>query len=527
MRSNTTFEKGLCERAGLFSLSKGQTDLFLLLQANTITYQQLALCKIHGNTEAAGRLSLKRLEKQGYVRSKKIPDTGAAKYYFLTTSGRSFLKQLFPGAFLEEMQANWERRPPGGIQQILHRIRTNDFYFTYIGSCLSRPLPWIIEAPLPDHGCPGQGMPPRCDGLLLSPGSKYYIEQDNSTQSESVILKKISLYQQSGLLSGRQPRNLLVFCLAFPRKQPPAVKPSFSLYRILLHFTRLWGLFEQEYQMPLDYQQFIQVLESSPIQKTVSANEMQALQTLRALHPDMDTLADADRLKKGYLNDSSYSELKDQEMDQLFLKRRRSHFRRIYENYPSLLAYALTGVPIFAVPNHRLCLYQPYIMPREYHLSDQLLKCLLFNGLNTDGWVYCCPLRVRVSGRPDFYFYQGVFHASYGYIAIEHLLIDLSARYRLIHYIKNCRRQERPVFLILVSMDPEASEIRKQLDTASEYNSGNNTVLLQINANTSMYQDPPPQIFTSAPEKQAVRFECDEFDGKIRFIRKEAGYAGF
>ena len=86
MKSNHTFEKSLCESARLFSLSKSQTDLFLLLQASMITYQQLSMCKIHGNTEAAGRLSLKRLEKCGYIQSKKIPDTSAAKYYFLTAS---------------------------------------------------------------------------------------------------------------------------------------------------------------------------------------------------------------------------------------------------------------------------------------------------------------------------------------------------------------------------------------------------------------------------------------------------------
>lgn len=521
MKSNTIFEKSLCESAGLFSLSKGQTDLFLLLQTNTITYQQLLLCKIHGNTEAAGRLSLKRLEKYGYIQSRKIPDTSAAKYYFLTAAGRNFLKKLFPAAFLEQLYISWERRPPGGIQQILHRIRTNDFYFTYVGSRQSRPMPWLIEAPLPESGISRQGQPLRCDGLLISPYSRYYIEQDNSTQSESVILQKVCNYQHSGLFSHREKKNLLVFCLAFPRRQPTAAKPSFSLYRILLRFTRLWSLFEQEYKIPLDYQQFIQILEASPIRKTVSANELQALHTLHILHPEMEKLKDANGLKKSYLYDTSYSKLQEKEMDQLFLKRRKSHFMRIYEKNPSFLTHALTGVPLFAVPNHRLYLCQPFIMPFEYHLSEQILKCLLYNGLNTDGWIYHCPLRVQAQDQPDYYFFQGFFHANYGYIAIEHLFIDLSARYRLLHYIKNCRQQNRPLVLILVSTDPDAIDISNQFDSIAQSSVKYNTTLLQINAYDSFYQDPVPPIFTINLQKEPVLFECDAFDGQLRFIKKE------
>lgn len=520
MKSNHTFEKSLCESARLFSLSKSQTDLFLLLQASMITYQQLSMCKIHGNTEAAGRLSLKRLEKCGYIQSKKIPDTSAAKYYFLTASGRNHLKELFPDAFTEQIHINWNRRPPSGIQQILHRIRTNDFYFTYVGSGQSRVIPWILESPLPGCSDRRQGQPPRCDGLLISPYYRYYIEQDNSTQSESVILQKIYQYQQSGLFSGKI-QSLLIFCLAFPRKQPPAAKPSFSLYRILLRFTGFWSLFEDEYQIPLDYQQFIQVLESSPIRKTVSANELQAMNTLHAVHPEMETLEDAKRLKKAYLYDTSYSEMQEKEMDQLFLKRRRSHFGHIYEKYPSLLTHALTGRPLFAVPNHRLHLCQPFIMPAEYHLPDFLLKCLLYSGLNTDGWRYYCPLRVQVHDQPDYYFHQGFVHNSYGYIAIEHLLIDLSARHRLLYYFKNCPGLNSQMFFILISTDSDAADIRSQFDSIAGSNMKNNTMLLQINADAALCQDPAPLIYTTDPQKSAILFECDVFDGQMHFVRKE------
>ena len=96
MQIKTYFEKSLCESAGLFSLQKKQADLFLLSQTGLITYRQLALCNLHGKTETAGRLSLKTLEKDGLIQSRKLPNQHQNKYYFLTPKGRSILKSLFP-----------------------------------------------------------------------------------------------------------------------------------------------------------------------------------------------------------------------------------------------------------------------------------------------------------------------------------------------------------------------------------------------------------------------------------------------
>ena len=227
MQSKTYFEKSLCESARLFSLCKNQMDLFLLSQAGIITYQQLAYCRLHGKTEAAGRLSLKALENDDLVQAKRLPNQYLSKYYFLTPKGRALLRSLFPAALLDYLQITLERRLPTGTQQIYHRIRTNDFYFAYIASPNSRPVLWIPEPRLLPSSIPGKDAPPRCGGLLLTSHTKYYTEQDDNTQSESILHQKLRHYQQAGILVEKSSGNILVFCLAFPRKCAPAAKPSF------------------------------------------------------------------------------------------------------------------------------------------------------------------------------------------------------------------------------------------------------------------------------------------------------------
>lgn len=90
----TPFEKSLCANARLFSITKKNLDLFLLLQTNTITYRQLHLTKLHGLTETSGRLSLKRLEAEGFIYSKQVTANSQIKYFYLSAKGRVFLKKL-------------------------------------------------------------------------------------------------------------------------------------------------------------------------------------------------------------------------------------------------------------------------------------------------------------------------------------------------------------------------------------------------------------------------------------------------
>ena len=120
MQIKTYFEKSLCESAGLFSLQKKQADLFLLSQTGLITYRQLALCNLHGKTETAGRLSLKTLEKDGLIQSRKLPNQHQNKYYFLTPKGRSILKSLFPPILLEYLQIS----PKNAYRQAHSRYTT-------------------------------------------------------------------------------------------------------------------------------------------------------------------------------------------------------------------------------------------------------------------------------------------------------------------------------------------------------------------------------------------------------------------
>ena len=191
MITKTNFEDMLCKSAELFSFSKKHTDLFVLLQTNTVTYQQLTVSHLHGTSSASARLSLKRLEASGYVEARTLSKHNNEKYYFLTANGRNWIRSAFPQGFLEQMKIAWSRRPPSGSQQILHRIRTNDFYFAYIAAKESVPRIWVLEHPLASKArC--ESSPARCDALFSGISRDYYIEQDNNSQSETVIRKKIS-----------------------------------------------------------------------------------------------------------------------------------------------------------------------------------------------------------------------------------------------------------------------------------------------------------------------------------------------
>lgn len=519
MQSYTNFERSLSQDARLFYLSKTDMDLFLLAQTGIITYQQLFLSRLHGTTEAAGRLSLKKLEKNGYIQARKLSPQNQNKYFFLTPKGRKHLKTVFPASLLEHYHINLARRPPAGIQQLVHRIRTNDFYYTYLSLPNSRPLPWILEQPLSDSGASAAEQSPRCDGLLCGPYADYYIEQDNSTQSEAVLLQKIQRYQESGFFDAEAPKGVLVFSLAFPRKQPPATRPSFSIYRILLRFAKLWALFEEETGIPLDYQQFIQVLESSSHRKTIPAGDMRSFINLHALHPKMDTLHSINSLKKAYLDDKEYLELQAMEMDALFKKRLKTHFRKLFEHKPVLTGFALTGHPLFAVPNHRLHLCLPYVMPHEYQLKEQILKCLLSNGLNTDNWQFHMPLHVPVCRHPDRQFHFGFSHKKYGAIAIEHLSIDLCARIRLLNFFRSSPVVQRPLFLLLIGTASDAADVTAELQMTTDMH---NITLLQAETAKNLQQLPFSQIYSMIPSRHPVFFECDAFDEQLRPIpRKE------
>lgn len=520
MQEITNFEKSLCQSARLFSISKKNLDLFLLLQTNTITYQQLFQTRLHGSTEASGRLSLKRLENEGYIIGRQLSTQNQSKYFTLTPKGRLFIRKLLPEAYTDFLQVSWSRRPPGGSQQILHRIHSNDFYFAYISQKESMPLPWALEKQLPGTFQPVD-TPPRSDGFLQTECSAYYIEQDNGTQSEAVLLKKISQYCNAGIFDANSS-STLVFCLAFPRRSRSQQKPAFSLYKIVLKFSKLWALCEENHGIPLDYQQFYHALQSSPLIQTVTLRELSTFENIRRLHPNMDTLADVIAVKQAYLSDTDDFCKHLEELDTEYRKRLKSHFLRLYDsNTAAMYVNALNGAPLFAVPNHRLQTCLPYIMAKELNFKALLLRHLFYCGLNTDGWEYRCPLHIR-SGKSDSTTLRlGLKHPVFGYIAVESPSFDLSSKVRLSHFAKNFTDTKRIHILLLD--DPRCLNDfflkNKDIGNAS---AAKQPAFLFTNIN-SIASDATPsmQVIENGMIGSTVLLECDDFDETLRIIRKE------
>ena len=56
----SNFKDTLIRESGLLSLSQGDCDLYLIGQARTITYRQLAATGLHGKTITGGRLKIGR-----------------------------------------------------------------------------------------------------------------------------------------------------------------------------------------------------------------------------------------------------------------------------------------------------------------------------------------------------------------------------------------------------------------------------------------------------------------------------------
>ena len=57
MQNTLNYKDTLIKEAGLLSLSKSDCDLFILAQANTLTYQQLSATGLHGISTTGGRRS--------------------------------------------------------------------------------------------------------------------------------------------------------------------------------------------------------------------------------------------------------------------------------------------------------------------------------------------------------------------------------------------------------------------------------------------------------------------------------------
>lgn len=520
MNKKTYFERSLCTNAGLLSLPKKCIDLLLLSQTSTITYQQLAITDIHQGNEAAGRQALKRLEKNGLVQGRRMtPSISQSKYYALTPTGKERLCNYFTESYLSSLGINLARKLPSSGQQLLHRIRVNDFYTAFAAGPYSAPSPWLLEPPLPPGECE-QTVPARCDGLLRTFYCNYYVEQDNGTQSAKVIRNKFRQYIESGMFSGTAEKAALVFCLSPGRASISLQKPSFSLYRLLLKFEKAWIYLEKERQIPLDILQFLRVLDISALRATFTLSEFEVFTNLKNLH-SIDCLAEITALKKSYLHDTGYRQLLHNEMDAAFRKRLKSHFAfsAVRKRIDKMQELLLSGMRAYVLPNHRLKESLPFLMPQEYRLQEHLLKMLYYSGLNVDGWAFHMPL--SVSGQFPFWFRFGFQkHESYSYIVIEDIAHDLGAKLRINHFLTNCGISF-PIVFLLVCEPIDAASYFLEIEKLSHSHGNSHCQFCYLDSGHSVITGHNASIFM--PDGTPALIEYDDFDCSIRVRPAEGG----
>lgn len=501
---------------GLFFLKKQDFDLLILAQLNTITISQLHLIGLHGETPVSTRLALNRLAKKELVIKKTIPNHNNLYYFTLTQKGIAFLKEMLPEDVLKRLDINWERRPPIGSQQIMHRILANDFYCSFLSYPTTLPSIWRVEEPLNNNCNHKDTQPPRADGFLSTCHADYYIEQDNQTQSEPILKQKIQQYLKNGVFSPSEKKKVLVFTLASPKAKLPNTKSNYTIYRMLVKVCQAWERFEKEYHLPLDYLQFCQLLTSSSYNHGITDNELMTLEQLHYVFPDFDDLASANTLKKHFMDDTGYLEAVGKEMDAHYNKRLKSAFKSFYEHNKRLVEHAITGNNIYAVPNHRLKQCQPYITSDECNLKELLLKTLFYNNLNIDGWEYHEPYVISSTDKVPLYFARGFFHASYGHIVFEFPGADLSAHQRLLHYKNHYSAAIDNLVIILLGAEFLQSQIINDYDELlfnhAEILFTKELPSIEHSSNVDFY-------FLHQPNTKAV-LDCDTYDEKLHLLPK-------
>lgn len=495
MTSN--LKQTLLKEAHLLSLSQSDCDLFLIGQANAVTYEQLAMTKIHGTTMTSGRLSLKKLEKDGYLTTKTMQGNSRIKYFFLTAKGRKRIERLFDKTFLEKMGFDLERRPPASQQQLPHRIHTGDIFFAFLSNPFLDCLPlWQLESPYKEPE--GTLVPPRCDGLLKTTYGTYFIEQDNCTQGEGALGNKLSQYMSAECFLGNGIlRHTLIFTLFSETREHPVKKPPYSVYRILLKATRVWKALEEECGKELSFTAFcIQFTGNpSPSLLHLSIHDKSILKNLCLQYPDL-TLAEAEQLKKSFLYDTSAENDRGMERDILFHKRLRQKFYPLMaDNEQSTLQYRLQkGMHLFVLPNHRLHDYLPYALQEEYHFADFLHRLLFHMGLNDlESWRYHTILECQDWNRSGYIFHN-VFVSDSGIrIIAEDAAHDLGGRERIMHYLKNHTDKSRTLFLLFVSSREDAALFLDLLDTALHRPENGNTDICFVDKSATLYRNPDSQ----------------------------------
>lgn len=459
----SNFKETLIRESGLLSLSQSDCDLYLIGQARTITYRQLAITELRGKTVTGERLSIKKLERDNYVTSRALPGNGREKYYILTTKGKKRLEKLFGESFLQKMRLQLDKKTSLSLQQLPHRIHTNDIYFAYLSSKMLSSLPiWQSEVPYaPETAAQA---PPRCDGCLHTSMCTYYIEQDEGTQGDSALMVKFDRYitKSEVFLGESMGSHSLIFTLHCTPKERPVRRPPYSIYRILLKAIRVWTTLEAQLGCQLNFSGFCELFDGSSLSCLchLSTNDRAILKNLCRQHPFL-SLSELTQLKQTFLYDSSLKDDRETEQDFLFRKRLKARFYALADdkNQATLQHRLRQGLRLYVLPNHRLLSLLPFTLQEEYRFPDILRKILFNAGLEEfPGWDYKALGGVpETSGKQ--YIFRNIFLSPEGIrIITEDIIHDLGGRERVRYYLKFHDRADTILFLLLVSSRKDAAE---------------------------------------------------------------------
>lgn len=516
----TDFEEALMQDAGLLHLQKSDTDLFLILQANTITYQQLYMTRIHGSTSSSGRLSLKKLENLGYITGKTYAE--GKKLYHLTVKGKNRLQWLLQINYLESLSVNFDRRPPASQQQLPHRVYTNDFYFAYVGSPYARPCRWVVEKgllPVSDQDM----QPPRCDGCLTTNWRSYYIEQDNHTQSDGVLQTKVEQYLKTDLFSAPNiSRNVLIFTLLAAGKDRPPKKPPLSVYKVLLKALKLWDHTDFP-SKPETFQEFTSLL-SGNIGVLLSNADKELLARLAVHYPPL-SYQDTILLKNSMLEDESYTEAVLEQRDQIFRKRLQQKFYRLAQgSHPALASRLQRGMHLYVLPNHRLRSLAPFVLAEESHLPDQLLQCLYYSGCSMELEYH--PLYTLQDRMQTSFVFANVFCAFGFHIIFEDVAHDLGGRERILYFLKHHHYDSPLLLVLLVSGQSDCENFLIEIENLPTGRKSPNLTICFLDKTLAVYEDPSSVYIYQVIQmnggciKQPVSIEID-FNGEIHVLERQ------
>lgn len=517
----SSFEKNLLHQVKLLSLPKSDYDLFLILQANTITYQQLRITGIHGISEAGCRLSLKKLESEHLISSKLL--TNKKKFYILTSKGKDRLKDILGENFIQSLRIDINRKPPTSLLQLGHRIATNDFYYQYVSAPNASIPRWNIENMYPQKDSPQAELSPRCDAVLSILNYNYFIEQDTGNQMDSALDIKLKQYMQSKLFDAEGiNNNYLIFTYkSSQRKKNEIANSSNTIYRLLLKLIKLWEISESQMNKPMKFEDMVHIIKhnQSPYSTMFSVHDLSLLENLKHKHPQHVTLPEIIDLKKLYLQDDSMEENYMEQQDILFTKRKKKFFD-VVKSVHGMHSKLLQGMHFFIVPNHRLSNHMPFIIPNAYYLKEKLEQLLYYCGLNQCDWTYKESYYFREE-KNMLYPLLNVFSTTHqSYITFEDIVNNISGNLRAKYFLEH--QHSNTALIGIVNTIEEAIEFFQEIKTGAGrpiLGFINKSKIVSGNMNhNEIYQliETTGQNFKTIP----LYLEYDDYDGLLNILEE-------